>query len=70
MKKTLAHRYSSESTRQELSNEYQYERVEMVFKNLLHPYDVLSSSIQHKQNPHGLYRPLFDFTHNYIPHIG
>ena len=31
---TLAHGYSSESTQQELSNEYQHDKVEMVFKNL------------------------------------
>ena len=31
---TLAHGYSSESTQQELSNEYQHDRVYMVFKNL------------------------------------
>ena len=30
MTETLAHWYSSASTRQELSNEYQYDRVEMV----------------------------------------
>ena len=34
MTETLAHGYSSESTRQELSNEYQHDRVYMVFKNL------------------------------------
>ena len=32
---TLANGYSSESTQQELSNEYQNNRVLMVFKNLL-----------------------------------
>ena len=31
---TLAHGYSTESIQQELSNEYQHDRVEMVFKNL------------------------------------
>ena len=31
---TLANGYSSESTQQELSNEYQYDRVKMVFKKL------------------------------------
>ena len=30
---TLAHLYSSESTQQELLNEYQYDRVKMVSKN-------------------------------------
>ena len=34
MTETLAHGYSSESTQQELSNEYQHDRVKMVFKNL------------------------------------
>ena len=33
MSKTLAYGYSSESTQNELSNEYQYDRVYMVFKN-------------------------------------
>ena len=32
MTETLAYRYSSESTQQELSNEYQHDRVMMVFK--------------------------------------
>ena len=31
---TLAYQYSSESTRWELSNEYQHDRVKMIFKNL------------------------------------
>ena len=34
MTETLANWYSSESTQQELSNEYQHDRVTMVFKNL------------------------------------
>ena len=34
MIETLAHGYSSESTQQELSNEYLHDRVEMVFKHL------------------------------------
>ena len=34
MIETLAHGYSSESTQQELSNEYQHNRVSIVFKNL------------------------------------
>ena len=34
MTKTLAHEYSSESTQRELSNEYQHDRVYMVFENL------------------------------------
>ena len=34
MTETLAHGYSSESTPRELSNEYQYDRVSMIFKNL------------------------------------
>ena len=33
MTETLAHGYSSESTQRELSNEYQDDRVWMVFKN-------------------------------------
>ena len=31
---TMAHGYSSESTRWDLSNEYQHDRVQMFFKNL------------------------------------
>ena len=34
MTETLAHGYSTESTRRELSNEYQDNRVSMVFKNV------------------------------------
>ena len=34
MTETLAHAYSSESTQRELSNEYQHDRVQMVFKDL------------------------------------
>ena len=34
MTKTLAFVYSSESTQQELSNEYKHDRVQMLFKNL------------------------------------
>ena len=34
MIETLANGYSSDSTQQELSNEYQHDRVKMVFKNL------------------------------------
>ena len=34
MAETLAHGYSSESTQQELSNEYQHDRDYMVFKTL------------------------------------
>ena len=34
MMETLAHWYSSESAWQEVSNIYQHDRVEMVFKNL------------------------------------
>ena len=33
MAKTLAHGYSSQSTQRELSNEYQHDRVWMVFKS-------------------------------------
>ena len=32
MTETLAHAYSPESTQQELANEYQHDRVQMVFK--------------------------------------
>ena len=32
MTETLEHGYSSESTQRELSNEYQHDRIEMVFK--------------------------------------
>ena len=34
MTETLAYGYSSESTQYDLSNEYQHNRVKMVFKNL------------------------------------
>ena len=34
MTETLANGYSSDSTPKELSNEYQHDRVDMVFKNL------------------------------------
>ena len=34
MNETLANGYSSKSTQRELSNEYQHDRVYMVFKNL------------------------------------
>ena len=34
MTEILAHVYSSESAQQELSNEYQHDRVQIVFKNL------------------------------------
>ena len=34
MTETLAHGYSSESTQRELSNEYQHDRVSMVFKRI------------------------------------
>ena len=34
MIETLAHGYSSESSQLELSNEYQHDRVQMVFNNL------------------------------------
>ena len=34
MTETLAHGYSSDSTQQELSNEYQHDMVWMIFKNL------------------------------------
>ena len=34
MTETLTHKYSSESTLRELSNELQHDRVQMVFKNL------------------------------------
>ena len=33
MTETLAHGYSSDSTRRELSNEYQYDMVSMFFKD-------------------------------------
>ena len=34
MTETLAHVYTSESTQRELSNEYQHDKVKMVFKDL------------------------------------
>ena len=34
MTKTMAHGYSSESTQGELSKEYQYNRVYMIFENV------------------------------------
>ena len=36
MTETLGNWYSSESTRRELSNEYQFDRVKMIFKKSLH----------------------------------
>ena len=36
MTETLAHGYSSESTQRDLSNEYQQDRVLMVFRKSLH----------------------------------
>ena len=37
MTETLANGYSFESTQQEFSNEYQHDRVSMVFKKSFHP---------------------------------
>ena len=37
MDETLAYGYSSESAERELSNEYQHDRVWVVFKKYLHP---------------------------------
>ena len=37
MTETLANGYSYESTQRELSNEYQHDRVSMVFKNISVP---------------------------------
>ena len=37
MTETLANGYSFESTQQEFSNEYQHDRVSMVFNKSLHP---------------------------------
>ena len=34
MTETLAHRYSSESAQRDLSNEYQHDKVEIVFKSI------------------------------------
>ena len=34
MTETLSNGYSSDSSQRELSNEYQYDRVKMLFKNL------------------------------------
>ena len=45
MTETLAHGYSSENTQQELSNEYQNDRVLMVSKNLCTVVDESSMSI-------------------------
>ena len=45
MIKALANGYSSESTQHELSNEYQYDRISMVFKNTLLPYYLDESSL-------------------------
>ena len=42
---TLADGYSSESTQQEPSNEYQHDRVWMVFKNNLRPCALDESSL-------------------------
>ena len=45
MTETLAHGYSSESTQPELSNEYQHDRVKMVFQKSLHPCALGKSSL-------------------------
>ena len=37
MTETLAHGYSSERTQRELSNEYQYDKVSMIFQKSFHP---------------------------------
>ena len=40
MTEALAHGYSFDSTQRELSNEYQHDRVSMVFKKSLRPCDL------------------------------
>ena len=45
MTETLANGYSSESTQRELSNEYQHDRVSMVFRKSLHICAVDESSL-------------------------
>ena len=45
MIETLANGYSSDSTHQELSDEYQHDRVLMIFKNDLHSYASDESSL-------------------------
>ena len=45
MTKTLAHRYSSESTLRELSNEYRHVRVRDGFQKSLHPTAVDESNL-------------------------
>ena len=48
MTETLANGYSSESTPRELSNEYQHDRVWMIFKNLcvLVPWRKVASALE------------------------
>ena len=45
MTETLAHGYSSKSTQRELSNEYQHDMVEKLFKKSLHPCALDESSL-------------------------
>ena len=45
MSESLAHGYSSESTQQELSNEYQHEKVKWLSKNSLCPCALDESSL-------------------------
>ena len=45
MIETLANGYSSVSTQRELSNEYEHNRVKMVFKNILHICALVESSL-------------------------
>ena len=61
MTETLANWYSSESTQRELSNEYQYNRVEMVSKNLciLVIWVRVASSLEEVIVPQGFTSPNF-----------
>ena len=65
MTETLLYGYSSESTQQELSNEYQHDRVKIVFVKYLHPYALDKSSLsigrvkRKQQNSHIPYKHLY-----------
>ena len=45
MTETLTHGYSSESTYREIFNEYQHDRIQMLFRNSLHSCTSAESSL-------------------------
>ena len=65
MTETLAYGYSSESTQQALSNEYQHDRVQMVFKKTLHPCDSDKSRLNIGKVKHEWVKNIFQsFNHS------